>query len=160
MRVGARSSPCPEQPQQCVIENERKLKADGDAEHQEEREVRWSDELPEKCREDTEQRRCAQHEADEGLEDDEQEQRGQVDALPKEPEDAPENAPDEVTGGRCFRLNRRDEIRGAHVRKSPPPSTHFRTEILARFSVRKRPRFRKLLKYLALPTGFEPVLQP
>jgi len=136
MRVGARSSPCPEQPQQHVVEHERKLEANGDAEHQEEREVRRPEELPEKCREDTEQRRCAQHEADDGLEDDEQEQHGQADALPKEPEDAPENAPDEVTGGRRFRLNRGDEIRGAHVRKSPPLSTHFRTEILARFSVR------------------------
>jgi hypothetical protein len=97
------SSPA-QQPQQGVVEHERKLKAKGDAEHQEEREVRRPEELPEKCRQDTEQRRCAQHQADDGLEDDEQEQRGQADALPKEPENAPKDAPDEVTGGRCFEI--------------------------------------------------------
>jgi hypothetical protein len=42
-----------------------------------------------------------------GLEDDEQEQHGQADALRKEPEDAPKGAaPDEVVRGRSLRLNR------------------------------------------------------
>lgn len=80
-----------------MVEHERKLEAQGNAEYEEEWEVWRPDEFPEKCRQHAEQRERAEHEADDRLKNYKQEQCWDADTLPEKPEDPP----DEIASARC-----------------------------------------------------------
>lgn len=80
-----------------MVKDERELKAEGNAQHQEEWEMRRAHELPEESRQNPKQCERAQHQTDERLEDRKQEECGHPDALPEKPREEP----DDISGTRC-----------------------------------------------------------
>ncbi|HEY6457591.1 MAG TPA: hypothetical protein VIY90_20120 [Steroidobacteraceae bacterium] len=96
--------------QERMVEHERKLKAQGNAEHEEAWEVWRPDEFPEKCRQHAEQRERAEYEAGDRLKNYEQKQCWDADALPKKPE----STPDKTAGGRCSLVHWAAETHAAH----------------------------------------------
>jgi hypothetical protein len=93
-----------------MVEHERKLEAQGNAEYEEEWEVWRPDEFPEKCRQHAEQRERAEHEADDRLKNYEQEQCWDADTLPEKPEDGP----GEFAAARYSLVHWRAETHAAH----------------------------------------------
>jgi len=77
-----------EQAKKFAVDDQRKLKPKGKAEHQEEGQTRWPEELPEQRRENAKQGARAQHEGDDWLEDEKKEEQWQPDALPESPQGA------------------------------------------------------------------------